>query len=132
MTMVWVASSFCYYLIAFQLKFIQGDIWINSITSSTSELFAFGLSGVIVGRLGLKWTVVISFFIANVGMILLAITQTQNQTLLAILIIGSKFGISANFNMAYVGNQILFPISVVASSYGVCNFFSRCATILSP
>ena len=104
MTIVWVAASFCYYLISFQLKYIQGDIWINSIVSSTSELFAFGLSGIIVGKLGLKWTIVISFIVANVGMICLAAIQPDNQTLLAMFIIGSKFGISANFNMAYVGN----------------------------
>ena len=39
---------------------------------------------------------------------------------------------SACFNLAYVGNQMLFPIQIVATSYGICNVFSRCATIAAP
>ena len=32
----------------------------------------------------------------------------------------------------YISNQLLFPISVVATSYGFCNLVSRFATIFSP
>ena len=75
MTMVWVSASFCYYLISFQLKYIQGDIWINSIVSSSSECVAFALSGIIVKKIGLKWTIVMSFIVATVGMINLVKVQ---------------------------------------------------------
>jgi hypothetical protein len=46
--------------------------------------------------------------------------------------LGSKFGISSVYNIAYIGNTEIFPISVVATSFGVCNLISRLATIFSP
>ena len=36
------------------------------------------------------------------------------------------------FNIGYVGNTHLFPISVVATSYGLCNLFARGSSILAP
>ena len=74
--------------------------------SSSSEILAFALSGIMVGKLGLKWTIVSSFVVANAGMLALVLINPDDsqQALLILFIIGSKFGISANFNMAYVGN----------------------------
>ncbi len=42
---LWVASSFDYYLINFQLKYIDGDIYVNTIVSSVSEVTAYMVSG---------------------------------------------------------------------------------------
>lgn len=36
------------------------------------------------------------------------------------------------FNLAYLGNMLLFPTSLVASSYGICNLFARAGTIFAP
>jgi hypothetical protein len=48
------------------------------------------------------------------------------------MILGGKFGISQAFNIAYLGNQELFPTAIVATSYGICNIFSRVTTIFAP
>ena len=38
MILVWLSASFCYYLISYQLKYLRGDIFVNGLTSSVSEL----------------------------------------------------------------------------------------------
>lgn len=48
------------------------------------------------------------------------------------MVLGAKFGISANFCLAYVGNSFLFPAIYSATAFGICNVFARVTTILSP
>ena len=70
--------------------------------------------------------------ISIVGMVLLREINTQNNFLISCFVLGSKFGIACTFNMAFAGNLLLFPVSVVITTYGVCNLFARLATILAP
>ena len=104
MTFVWLSASFCYYLISYQLKYIKGNIYINGIVSSTSECFAYMLSGVIMKLVGIKNNLILSYSLAIAGMICLITVNTTNQLWLSIFILGSKFGISSSFNIAYLGN----------------------------
>ena len=71
MVMDFVSSSFCYYLISQQLKYLQGDVFINGLVSSCSELMAYLLSGALVNRIGLKNSLVMSYILALGGMIAL-------------------------------------------------------------
>ena len=47
-------------------------------------------------------------------------------------ILGSKFGVSQLFNLAYIGNVYLFPLPLVATSFAICNICCRSITILAP
>ena len=91
---VWVSASFCYYLISFQLKYIHGDIYINTIVSSSSEVVSYGTSGVILGYLGMKNTLTGSLIMAMCGMLCLILVKEKTQLFLAFFILFSKFGIS--------------------------------------
>ena len=71
MIVVWLASSFCYYLISYQLKYIHGDIFINSITSSFSEIIAYILLGILLSQIGLKKVLALSFLLSLAGMLCL-------------------------------------------------------------
>ena len=62
----------------------------------------------------------------------LTFSNTQQQGWLSLFILGAKYGVCQLFNIGYVGNTHLFPISMVATSYGVCNIFARGASILAP
>lgn len=53
MAQIWMSSSFCYYLICFQLKYIHGDLYINGIVSNVSEIAAYIISGYLFNYLGL-------------------------------------------------------------------------------
>lgn len=45
---------------------------------------------------------------------------------------GSKFGVSMVFNVAYVGNVQIFATNILGTTFGICNFTSRVSTILAP
>jgi OCT family organic cation transporter-like MFS transporter 4/5 len=111
---------------------LEGDVYINGIISSVSELFAYLLSGILAKKLGLKNTLIISYSLALAGMLALIFYQGESQFLLGLFILGSKFGVSQAFNLAYIANPYLFPISIVASSFAICNVPSRVITILAP
>lgn len=132
MILVWLSASFCFYLISYQLKYIKGDMFTNGIVSSVSEIMAVTSSGIVLSFLGYTRTLTISYAIAFTGMLCLFITQTSDQRLLSIFILGSKFGVSQVFNLAYLGNMMLFPTSLLATSYGICNLFARGGTIFAP
>jgi hypothetical protein len=71
MVTVWLASSFCYYLISYQLKYIQGDIYLNGIVSGLSEVMAYIYGGYLMSKLGLKATFILCFLMAFIGMLCL-------------------------------------------------------------
>lgn len=132
--MIWTSGSFNYYLIAYQLKYIQGNLYVNTIVSSTSEVCAFIFSGVLINKYGLKRTLVGSYILAIIGMSALTfdLQKTGIKMLLPLCILGSKFGVACAFNVAFVSNVQLFPVSFVATSMGYCNIFSNVGTIFAP
>lgn len=110
MMMAWFASSSLYYMISYQLKYIKGDIYINGIVSSMSELIAITLSGVTIKYFNIKFTLLLSWLIAFSGMISLIEVDPDNQYTLAFFILGCKYGISQAFNVVYIANVKLFPV----------------------
>lgn len=132
MVIMWVSASFCYYLITYQLKYIKGDLFINGMVSATSECFAYAISGFLQATFGLKPTLFFSFLLGVIGMICLILIDTDSELVLSVFILGSKFGISSAFNLLYLGNTQMFPMNMIATSYGICAVFARLFTIFSP
>lgn len=71
MTMVWLSGSFNYYLISYQLKYLPGDLYINGVVSSLSEILANVTSGFSLYAFGIRNALVISFILAACGMLCL-------------------------------------------------------------
>ena len=78
MLVVWMASSFCYYLISYQLKYLHGNIFINGIVSSSSEILAYCTSGVMVMTFKIKNTLIFSYALAFLGMAALIAYNDDN------------------------------------------------------
>ena len=132
MTIIWGAASFTTYLLDYQLKYIQGELFLNNLVANIAEGVANAASGWMFYLLGIKKVMILSFTLATAGMLALVITETKDQVLLILFILGGKLGIASAFNVAFLGNDVLFPTSIVATSYGVCQTFCRFITILSP
>ena len=94
MISVWVSASFCYYLIAYQLKYVKGDLFMNGLSSAASECIAYMVAGYIFKIVGLKGTLILSYIISLTGMLGLILLNTKNNIVLSLLVLGSKFGIS--------------------------------------
>ena len=134
MIMAWVSASFCFYLIGFELKYLPGDIFTNTYASSISDVVATVVSAPIFNKFGIKWSLIMAFGSSTCGSLIICLwgwTAGGTWTL-PILVILTKFGISAAFNVVYLGNGVLFPTLFTATSMGICNIFARTATIAAP
>lgn len=72
LTVCWTVASFDYYLISYYLKYIPGNIFINTSVSSISENIAYVFSGIFMNKVGAKPSFVISYLVAGLGGALLA------------------------------------------------------------
>lgn len=78
MAFVWLSASFNFYLIGYQLKYLQGDLFINGIVSSLSEVVAAVTTSICLYNLGIKYSLVLSFCLAAAGMLCLIYVDTEN------------------------------------------------------
>ncbi len=131
MVFMWAASSFGYYLINFQLKYIQGDFFINTITSSVTEIPANILGGLAYHKLGMRITLISCFAISIVGGICLIIWFNE-VSIIPVFILAARFGVSATFNVCYLANAQIFPTIFAGTVFGICNVFAKTITIISP
>jgi hypothetical protein len=67
MTVVWLTSSFNYYLVSYLLKYFPGSIFVNSAISACSELISLGVSGIVYRAIGIKNCLMLFFFISAMG-----------------------------------------------------------------
>jgi len=132
MTIFWTTGSFNYYIMTFYLKYIPGNIFVNTSLSCTAEIIAYICSGFVMNLFGVKLAYMISFILAAVGGILLVIFFNAEGALIATFVLFAKFGISFAFNISYLATPKMFPTILTSTAFGICNVFARFATILSP
>ena len=78
MTIMWSAVSFTTYLLHFQLKYLQGSIFINDYYCGLSDTMAVIFGGLIYSRLGLKNTYYFAYAMGlagGIGILYLELTQ---------------------------------------------------------
>ena len=132
MTYMWSAVSFCYYMIIFQLKYIPGNIYINSMSSSLSEMVANILAGFLYKYLRIKLSFIVCFSVSLVGGALILFLGVDDVKWIPVFITLAKGGIAANFTIVYIASAEVFPTLFTATALGICNFFARFLTILAP
>ena len=131
-----MSSSFCYFLINFQMKQFEGSLITNTLSSQIAELLADIISMFLYRRLGAKLAFSSMFMFSVVGAALLWIFHTQKgqrqNPVLLIFIFMSKFGVSSCFNSCYLGFVQLIPTLYSSSAFGYGNVVARTITILAP
>ena len=132
MAVFWTASSFNYYIITFYLKYIPGNIFVNTSLSCIAEIISYLCSGVVMNIFGVKISFIISYILAAVGGILLVIFFNAEGILIAVFVLFAKFGISFAFNLTYLATPQMFPTALCTTAFGICNIFARFSTVLSP
>ena len=129
--MALTASSFCAFMINFQMGQVQGTLVKNTIVSQSAEVAADLASGLIYLWIGPKWTFSSLFLLSVLGSTLL-IFYWDNVELIPVFIVMAKLGINGTFNCCFVASIELMPTIFSASAFGLCNVTARTATILSP
>jgi OCT family organic cation transporter-like MFS transporter 3 len=131
MVILWSVSSLDYYLITFFMKYVPGNLYVNTTVSTISELIAYIFSGFVYNAFGGKKAFIISFALSATGGFLIAFVPASGY-LIASFVLLAKFGISFAFNLVYLITPTLFPVELTTTAFGICNVFARFSTILSP
>ena len=129
--MAWSASSFCFYIIGFYIKYIPGNVFANVISTSVADAVSSIAVGIIVQYVGAKKTMLLSFAVAAVGGLALIMAGNEPQLILYMMFI-TRFGINCAFSLCYIITAEYFPPIVCSRVFGICNIFARVSTILSP
>lgn len=131
---LFVAASFDYYLITFNMKYIPGNVFVNTIVSSLAEAISTYLAGALRAAMGPRYSLTISFALCCIASILLAIAESRKDWIQDIppIILAAKFGISAAFGLLYMCTSHFFDSKFMGTVFGICNVIARSFTILAP
>ena len=134
MAILWLSSSYGYYLMQFQLKYVKGDLFLNGMFTAFSEMSAMIFSAIIFRIVGFKKALVISFMISIAAQSILILYQENGHSNLvfSILMLFSMFGVASALNLSWIGNNTLFPASMKATSFGICSVFARMFSMGAP
>ncbi len=128
---LWGISSFNYFLINFQLKYIEGDIYINTMMNAVSEIAAYIISGLLYSIIGPRVAFFCSFLISCLGSIFYITYGTSAPSLVPLMVLGTKFGIAAAFNLVWLVN-VIFPSQYASTTIGYFNAFARISSMFAP
>ena len=143
MNVIWITVSFNYYMLSFLLKYFPGNIFINGMANSLSELFSNIISGMIYKNTGPKRGFIFSFLISALGGLSILLyeiftgffksekKENEGALLFAVLVLIAKFGIGSASNICYISNSDIFPVLFSASGFGICQFIARGLTSTS-
>lgn len=132
--MCWLSTSFGFYLINFELKYLPGSVFFNVMMSTAAELVAKPIAFIGITRLGVKKSYMLCFMIGMVGtMMILAVEgRFESRLLMGLCLFIAKLGVASTFIVNYLSLEKLFPTLFCATAAGFCNFVARLATIFSP
>jgi hypothetical protein len=92
------------------------------------------VGGIAYHKVGIHLTLIVSFSISCIGAITLVIWENSAGAVAAVpfMIMATRFGVSATFNVSYLANAQLFPAIFAGTAIGICNFFAKTSTIIAP
>lgn len=113
------------------MKYFAGNVYENSMVSSIADIVGTFGSLILYDRFGIKYAFVacLSFSIIGGALILIWFEATY---WMPIFVMFAKLGTASTFNLCFIVNTDLFPTLFSSTSIGICNFFARIITIMSP
>ena len=125
--------SFNFYLINFYLKYIPGNVYINTMVASIGEAISAAVAGSILQLLGPRNAIAFTSAISGLATVALWLAEVYgyiNEVPLFILL--ARFGVSALFPIMYMSTLLYFPSRYLGAVFGICNVAARATTVLSP
>ena len=128
--LIWATTQFCFQTLVFYVKHIPGDIFEKIGIQSIIDTFACSVAGILAQILGTQQTMTLSFLVATIGGILIAISNTHEMILVGLLV--TRLGIDCSYCLIYVLTMEKFPSSIQARLFGIFTLSASVSTILSP
>ena len=128
---MWCSVSFSYWLVNFQIKYIRGNVYTNSMTSSIADNIGTVLSAILYDKFGVRIAFLTCLVFTLSGGAAILLFHSVASWMPFFIMIG-KMGTSSTFNLVFLSNSDLFPTLFSATAMGICNFFARLSTIAAP
>ena len=128
----WCASTVCFYIIGFYIKYIPGDVFKNIIITSIADALSSIGAGLVSQQIGAQKTLCFSFTLASFAGMALIFLGENNPMWTMIFVLITRYGINSAFTLCYIITADYFPSIVSSQVFGICNIFARLSTILSP
>ena len=136
MSAIWSTCSFTYYLAKFQLKFIAGNVFVNSVTSSLADAFSRPVAYFAYKCMDTRRVMLMFFLISAFSSIPVMFSEGASQSykdyVVPTCLLFANFGSCGNFSNLYIGHLDLFPLVFGTTTMGICNVIARFVTIFAP
>lgn len=148
MTIMWTQGSFNSFLLSAQMKYLEGNIFINFYMFGLAGFIAVLIGGVVFSKYGLRFTYIVSFNMCIFGCIGMFVIQMKliqfstkaaqeifNEQFMPVFILLLKMGIIISFitttQVSFTDDRI-FPSNKRNTSVGTCGMIARSITIMAP
>ena len=129
--LVWFLCSFNNYILNFYVKYMPGNVFLNTIIIGSAELFAKAISGLIFRFAGLKRGMVgLAAYTIVVGVIFLFLRSSE--AVIPVLVLLARLATGSLYNGIFYSAVILFPTHLTATANGISNASGRLGAVLSP
>ena len=130
-TFCWATCSFGFYMLAFALKYLNGNIFLNAYSSGAGEILGKISTILILKCTDLRRVFFIAFGCATAGTSLLVIFNRSDIWTPFILML-ARFGFSQAFPASYLSVMFFYPAILTGTAMGVCMTVSKVATVMAP
>lgn len=127
----WMSCSFGFYMLAYVLKYLKGNIFVNAYSSSAGEIVGKLSTIPLLRCTSTKKVFLIAFTMSALGMQLLIIFS-QSDTWIPVMLMIARFGFSQAFVASYLSMILLYPTILTSTAIGICVTMSKLATIFAP
>ena len=130
---VWIFcfETYIYFLMGFYMKYAVGDIFVNTLLTSSWEIFAYLSAAVVIRIVGLRLSLMVFSCMSIIFAIPLMLDIPIWVAYLCLIL--ARFGVQAAFPcLHYLSNSDLFNPLFVPFLYSVGNFSAKIFTIFAP
>lgn len=128
----WITLTFVYYGLSINSVSLAGNPYVNFILTSLVEIPGYALSVLTLDRFGRKSSIMTSFFVCGVSLIVLPFVPQTITWLPTTLNMIGKLCISMAFSSIYIYTSELFPTEARHSLLGTCSMFGRIGSLVAP
>ncbi len=132
MAFIWGASSFCVYLINFQMKYFPGNIFFNAILAAGAEIPMAVVAGFLFHRFGPKLSIPLFLTFALAGALCIIFLGGKSNFSDAAFITLAKCGIATPLFLCYLANSTIFPAIYAGTAFGFCNLAAKICSVFAP
>ncbi|XP_022828117.1 organic cation transporter protein-like isoform X3 [Spodoptera litura] len=126
----WISVTMIYYGLSINSVSLVGNKYVNYMMTAFVEIPGSFLCFMTLDRFGRKSSIMTSFFICGLSLLVLPIVKNPNLTILLTLV--GKMTISLIFSGIYIYTVELFPTSARHRMLGICSMTGRIGSMCAP